>query len=279
MRKQFKWKNVWKKRKQKFFKLYKKLSDYLKKNKLKWFFLIWFISISFIFFVVLKLTIFHPQYTISTVSFSQQNIDDFDDFEMYTYFQNSILNQNYFTTKYLNIKSIFRDVRSNYPLLKDVNIILNWQNSVFVEFEFHEPTFFFVLDDRNIIYYWGNFFDLFSWSSIWSEMFKIELPSYLYDIYDFEWFFFKVDPATLRFQLDEIIKFIWLPYIKNIKYIPWASRIVLVDTSDTILYFNNLRSISDQLNKYYTLLNNYVWYWDVWEIDLWSNDDIIVKSR
>lgn len=258
-------------------KLYKNFYKKIKKNRLK-ISIIFFLVISFIASIlVIRFTIFHQDYTILSINYNEEDFSDYSDLTLYTWMPDLISNKNYFKSKYIDYSSIIDEIRKDHPIVRSFDMSMVWVNTVYIDFDFYDPDFVFYNWDYNA-YYWDSIFELWTWSKLLSWANIVNLPDYHSDLDSFNGIFYKVSAELFTFQTNEIFNFFWEDNIDEIKYIPWASRLIVFKSSWLEINFNLLESVADQLERYYLVNNSYPDYSSIKEIDLWSSNDIIITK-
>ncbi|MBS8122435.1 hypothetical protein VAMP_18n248 [Candidatus Vampirococcus lugosii] len=273
-------KRFWKREKNLFKKKLRYINIFLNKNKKKYFFLFFFIIFSFILYVSLQYTILSDDYEIKEIRFLEKNINDYPNKDMFSKIQSGIIGENYYIFKYLKKGNYEKQILDEFNILKsfDINHIGNGVailNVNYVDFDF-----IFTNDNSYIASFGENMFSLYSGSSLISENNKIKIPNYIKKSHMDKSFFYKVNSNLLKSQIEDIKNIVGEENIDYIKYIPGASRTIVYQNNGPDLYFNNLVDISLQLKKYRGIVaSSLVNYKSLLEIDLGSNNDVIIKNK
>jgi hypothetical protein len=117
-----------------------------------------------------------------------------------------------------------------------------------------------------------------SWHLLWSKSLKIHLPLYMSWI-QWTWLngiFAHIGPLTLLSQVSTIKSNI--PNIDKISYIPWWKKII-IHKKNNMIYFDMMKPLNEQILKLQLLEKNYSLFHLITEIDLWSNEHIIIKQN
>lgn len=255
--------------------------------------------------LILSKTFFSNENKISKVNFLPENIEKFDDAGLYKKIEKEIMWKNIFLMKYLNSKSLLKNIQSDYNIVKDIKLNSDKEkrNNITVEIQFKDLSFLFNDGARNIWVLDDKFYILTKNTTFLSGSIKIYLPNYTQEIDEFTGFFYKIPEKKLKMQIKEIKDFFGEDNIAKIKYIPWWTRTLIELKEDSIstweqkklknlaendlwfgkkIFFNNSKDISKQLNLYLLTKQEIeksipnTKFNQIEEIDLWWLDYVII---
>lgn len=229
---------------------------------------------------VLNKTIFLPKYHITKVNFSEDTLAVDNNPYLFKDIKQNLIGKNYFIVSKFKKKTIELEIKDKYKTVKNIDIFFVTDNNIWVDISFHKPNIIF---QSELGYLWSKnwmLFEIFSWSTYlsWAEI--IHLPEYFNykNETELEWFFYLTKEKDLTFQIAEIKDFIGKDKIEKITYLPWWWKTILNLVNKKNIYFDNTKSISEQIEKLVSLQKNYSEYETIKEIDLWSMDNIIIKQ-
>lgn len=127
-------------------------------------------------FLLLKYTLFVPEYTITKVDYSLSNVKIYDDPYLYKAISTLIKWENYRVVQW-NEDSILKQLQITYPFVQSFTVTYKWPGTVFVKLSFEEP--------KLIVYQWNlryavyneQFFQLLSGNNLGSGALSLELFS------------------------------------------------------------------------------------------------------
>lgn len=260
------------------FKKQRKSSKFFPKNKKFIYWTLWVIFFIFVIYVTLIKTFLSPVHTINSIWYSKETVETFEDPQLYKSIKQFVIGKNYFTLKWFEFNTFIEETKQDYAIINTINLEKSWIDKVIVDIDFKTPSLIFNDWKRYLWSFDWNFFDVYSGSWMLSGQNIINLPEYNSIIQDFYGFYHRVPENKLKLQIDELVSFFWKENIREIDYLPWWSKTILVLKEWKSIMLNNLKNFWDQLNKFYILKNNYPEFDLITEFDLWSNDDIIVKQ-
>lgn len=229
---------------------------------------------------VVNKTIFLPKYNITQVNFSEKTLEVDNNPYLFKDIKQYLIGKNYFIVSKFKKGSIESEIKEKYKTVKNLDIFFVSDNNIWVDITFSKPNIIFqsnigYLGSKNWVLY-----EIFSWSILlsWAEF--IHLPEYFNykNESELEWFFYLTKEKDLTFQIAEIKDFIGKDKIEKITYLPWWWKTILNLVNKKNIYFDNTKSITDQIDKLVSLQKNYTEYETITEIDLWSMDNIIIKQ-
>lgn len=229
---------------------------------------------------VLNKTIFLPKYYINQVNFSENTLAIDNNPYLFKDIKQSLIGKNYFFVSKFKKSSIESSIKEKYNTVKKMDIFFVSDNNIWVDIDFYKPSLIFqsnlgYLGSKNWVLY-----EIYSWSLLLSWVEFINLPEYFdyKNESELEWFFYLTKEKDLAFQMAEIKDFIGKDKIEKITYLPWWWKTILNLVNKKNIYFDNTKSISEQIEKLVSLQKNYSDYEKIVEIDLWSMDNIIIKQ-
>lgn len=243
---------------------------------------IWFAMFFLIFvygtILVLKKTIFSPKYIIKDVQYAQQSIDKIDDPYLYNTISSELENKNFYMYKFFHQNKLIKLVHSQFPLVKDIKIHYQGYNEVAVEVDFFDPQILFIYWQQRFWLYNDYVFNLYTWNTLGSESYKVKLPEYIGQIENLDWMFFELDATTFTSQIAMIYEY--FPKLQDLLYLPGAQRTKVYFKNWLIVYFNNFKSIEEQLIHFEQLYKYYEDFEKISIIDLGSlsDDNVIIKK-
>lgn len=270
--------NSWKKFKAILNKKLKYLKIFIKKNSKLTYIFIWILLFFISIWIFLDKTFLSLKHNLKIIDFAQQSIDAYDEPKLYKQIKKDLVWKNYFILKLFEMKDIIENLKKDYPIIDDISLVKVTTNHIMVNIKFIDPNIIFY-DKSRIL--WSKdefFFEIYTWSSLlkWRKM--IDIPTHTNKYDDMDWFYYMVPEKKLKLQFDEVISFLWINNIVNIEYLPWWSKTIITLNKWQKIFFDNIKPITDQLNKYYIISLNYPEFDKLKEIDLWSSNDIIIKE-
>jgi len=227
---------------------------------------------------VLKITIFAPEYLIKEVQYAKTSVDSYDDPYLYDAISNLLKDENYYVLRYLRRKKIINQIKTEFPMVKDLIFGHNGYNSAVVEVFFYDPQILFLYENQKFALYNDYLFNLYTGNNLGSGAYKVILPEYLWKIDNIDGIFYKIDENTLKLQVQLLYDF--FPNMLDLIYLPGAKRFIVDLQNGIRLYLNNYRDIETQLKRYKELEKYYENFSDIKSIDLWSlsEDKVIIKK-
>lgn len=255
-------------------KIFKKI-EVLKQKKIIWL-IIWAILLIIWINILIQKTVYKAENLINEISFTKKNMEEYDNPYLYRDIQEELEWKNYYHYKLFKLKDFEEQLKEKYFVIKELKIQKTKNLKYLIDISFIKPDI--ILQDwvRNIWMIDWNFFDIYEWNNIWSWVNSILIPEYTQSLKTLDWFFNKINKEEFLLQINTInIFFEW--NINSIKYLPGWSK-TLVNTLDgKKIYFNNIKPLSEQLEKLYIYQSDKNLYEKYKEIDLGSLDEVIVK--
>jgi hypothetical protein len=225
-------------------------------------------------FLLLKYTIFVPEYRISKVDYALSSVQLYDDPYLYKTISSLIKGENIYMIS-MNTDTILETVQEQYPFVQDVIIIYKAPKTVLVKLVFSLPDLILLHENKKFGVYKQQIFELLSWNT--SGVVNLEILSFnsggaLTGL------FFVQSSSDL---LDDIrlIKE-WFPDIARLAYLPGGHRMLVYLSKNRKVYINTAIDIQPQIINYQLLKKYYSEFLYLKEIDLGSleSDKVIVRK-
>lgn len=240
-----------------------------------WVLFFWLLSIYWIF-LLLKYTIFVPEYRIHQVDYAQSSVDNYDNPYLYKTISSLIKGENVYVLSW-NFSKILSTVQEKYPFVQDIIIVYKQPNTVLVKLLFDSPDLVLRYNGLKIGVYNESLFELFSGNSLGSGTIWLDVLSFSSGLY-LTWIFYQ---QSAKKTLDDVLMIKqWLTGIASISYLPWAHRMIVYLGNGQKVYVNNAIDIQPQIANYQLLKKYYSDFNLLKEIDLWSleKDKVIVRK-
>jgi len=90
-------------------------------------------------FFIINNTIFKPENYIEQITYSKASVDNYDDPYLYKKISDLIKYENYFVVSKFRKSDIINQIKSEFPLVKDLEIIQPAKFTASVRVDFYEP--------------------------------------------------------------------------------------------------------------------------------------------
>ncbi|AHB41365.1 hypothetical protein P148_SR1C00001G0574 [candidate division SR1 bacterium RAAC1_SR1_1] len=256
----------------------KKAGGYLRKIPVLYFWIFFGILVFFYGgFLLLKYTIFVPEYRIGKIDYARSSAQIYDDPYLYKSISSLIKGENFYLISW-NTKTIIQTIKKEYPFVQDIIIVYKAPKTVLVKVLFSPPELIMLHENKKFGVYKEHLFELFSGNSLGnSGVVKLEVLSFnsggaLTGI------FFLQPTADLMDDI-QLIKEAF-PDIQKLSYLPGGHRMIVHLGNNKKIYINNAIPIQPQIINYQLLKKYYSEFELLKEIDLGSleSDKIIVKK-
>ncbi len=271
-----------KKKRKKTFKSIKKRHTTVKKNinfkKIFFVFwiIIWLILFFYWIFFVLKSTILQEKYYIHKVKVDIESIKKYDDSYLYDKIRKKIIWKNYYVIKYKHKKNIEKNIKKNYPIVKNIDFFMSTGNTLLTTVNFYDIDLIIKTKKNKFWLFWDFWFKIYTWNTIGSWCFQVDLPIYVWNINWLTGLFIET-PANNFIEYTNQIKNLFSDELKRLIYFPWAKRFLVETTDKKNIFFNTEKNINNQFKNLHNLKKFYEKYNKIHEIDLWSlNDNKII---
>lgn len=236
------------------------------------------IIFSYWIFFIIKNTFFKKENYIQNISYSKESVDKFDDPYLYSEISKSLKGENYYVVSKLKRKLFLNQIKSNFPMVKNMKIVKSGPYSVAIWIDFYEPEIVIKLWDRRFAVMWDYNFEIFSGNTIWEDVFYAELPQYASGIDSLYWLFHEISQNQFIHDMHFFAEA--FPDYDRIVYLPGSSMTVVILKSWLRIYVNNQNSLEWQIENYNLIKQYYKDFDSLKTIDLWSLqwDKIIVNK-
>ncbi len=218
-----------------------------------WVFILIVIFVYWLFFIINN-TILKPENYIENITYSKASVENYDDPYLYKKISELIKYENYFVVSKFRKSNIVEQIKSEFPLVKDIEIIQPQKFTASVKVEFYDPEIIVRLWNRKFGVLWKYNFEIFSWNKIWNWVFSVEIPQYTSWIDSLHWIFFEIPQPKFIYDMEMIAQ--WFPWYKRLVYLPWSSMTVVFVWENKRVYLNNKNSLTWQITNY-NLLQKY----------------------
>lgn len=241
-----------------------------------WIALIVIIFIYWIFFIINN-TLLKPDNYIKNIYYGKYSVDMYDNPYLYQKIGDLIRWENVHIVSWLKRKSILSQIKDEFIMVKNINIVQPEKYWASVQLEFYEPEIVIKLWDQKFGVIWDKDFEIFSWNLIWQDTFFVELPQYASWITSLYGLFHEIPQKQFISDMHQIADF--FQEYDRIVYLPWASMTAVFLPWNKRIYINNQNSLQDQFKNYEDLQSYYDWFSSLKIIDLWSlnGEKIIVQ--
>ncbi len=229
-------------------------------------------------FFIINNTIFKPENYIEQITYSKTSVDNYDDPYLYRRISELIKYENYFVVSKFRKWDIVKKIKTEFPLVKSIDIIQPEKYTASVKIDFYEPEIVIKLWERKFWVVGDYNFEIYSGNNIWKNIFSVEIPQYASGIDSLHWLFFEIPEDKFIYDMDIIAQ--GFPWYKRIVYLPWSSMTVVFVSDDKRVYLNNKNSLTWQISNYDLLKKHYDQADWLRVIDLWALewDKIIVRQ-
>lgn len=256
----------------------KKAWSYIRKIPVLYFWIFFGILIFFYGgFLLLKNTIFVPEYRISKIDYALSSIETYDDPYLYKSISSLIKGENMYLLDW-NTETIVQTIQQQYPFVEDVIIVYKAPSTVLVKVLFSTPELILRHEDKKFGVYENALFQLFSWNTLWSSgVVNLEVLSF-YSGWALTGIFFLQSPVDLIDDIRLIKE--GFPDIQKLSYLPGWHRMIVHLWNNQQIYINNAIPIQPQIINYQLLKKYYSEFPLLKEIDLGSleSDKVIVRK-
>ncbi|HKL43672.1 MAG TPA: hypothetical protein VJ892_00135 [Candidatus Absconditabacterales bacterium] len=222
---------------------------------IKWFWIFILIVIfSYGLFFIINNTIFKPENYIEQITYSKASVDNYDDPYLYKKISDLIKYENYFVVSKFRKSDIINQIKSEFPLVKDLEIIQPAKFTASVRVDFYEPDIVVRLGDRKFGVFGRYNFEIFSGNKIGNGIFSVEIPQYTTGIDNLHGMFFEIPQDKFIFDMETIAQ--GFPGYKRLVYLPGSSMTVVFVSNNKRVYLNNKNSLTGQITNY-NLLQKY----------------------
>lgn len=236
------------------------------------------IIFSYWIFFVIKNTFFKKENYIQNISYSKESVEKYDDPYLYSEVSKSLKWENYYVVSKLKKKSFLKKIQTKFPMVKNVKIVKSGPYSVAIWFDFYVPDIIIKLWDRRFAIMWNYNFEIYSWNTIWEDIFYAELPQYASGIDSLYWLFHEISQEQFIHDMTYFAEN--FPNYQRIVYLPGSFMTVVILDSWQRIYINNQNSLAAQIENYNLIKQYYSDFNSLRIIDLWSLqwDKIIVTK-
>ncbi len=256
----------------------KKAWSYIRKIPVLYFWIFFGVLVFFYgWFLLLKYTIFVPEYRIAKIDYALSSVETYDDPYLYKKISSLLLWENLYLIS-RNSHKIIETVKSEYPFIDDVVITYKAPYTLFVKVLFSQPELILKYEEKKFWIYKWYLFELFSGNSLGqSGVIGLEVLSFT-SWWALTWFFFLQSSDELLDDIHLIKE--WFPEIQGLSYIPGGHRMIVSLGNNKKVYINNAIPIQPQIINYQLLKRYYSDFNLLKEIDLGSleSDKVIVRK-
>lgn len=234
------------------------------------------ILLCYSFFLLLKYTLFVPEYIISKVDYALANVQDYDDPYFYKSVSTLLKGENYRLVE-LNHSSVLSQIQAKYPFVSDYSLTYKGPNKVFFKAYFNEPKLIVFNGNLRYAVYGNSFFQFFSGNRLWSGALRVELFPVSSGM-TFTGLFYKKSFDSFISDMNTIQSS--FPTAKYFVYLVGGQRIIVWLPKDREVYINLLVDVLLQVQNYQYLKQYYTDFTKLKVVDLWSIeiDKVIVRK-
>jgi len=168
-------------------------------------------------------------------------------------------------------------IKNQFPLIDTIQVAQTDQNNtVYVEIQYHEPELIITDQTSTWLAYKNQTYLIKPADTIQENILTLRIPTWIQEIQDLEWLFYHIHSKTLVRIIGNISEILDGKDISDILYIPWGQKLH-ISYKDKLILFHLDKSLDAQLAKLSDLKQYYSDFAQVTRLDLWSNNDIIVK--
>lgn len=256
----------------------KKAWWYIRKIPVLYFWIFFGILVFFYgWFLLLKYTIFVPEYRIGKIDYALTSVQTYDDPYLYKSISSLIKGENFYLISW-NTETIIETIKKEYPFVQDIIIVYKAPHTVLVKVLFSDPELILLHENKKFGVYQENLFELFSGNSLWnSGVVNLEILSFNSGGALTGLFFLE---STTELMDDIRLIKEGFPDIARLSYLPWWHRMIVHLGNNKQIYINNAIDIKPQIINYQLLKKYYSDFGLLKEIDLGSleSDKIIVRK-
>lgn len=237
----------------------------------------WMFALIYGVFLLLKYTLFVPEYVIKKVDYSLSSVQQYDNPYLYKQISTLIKWENYYVVHWNNWK-ILSQVQVVFPFVTDVIITYKSSNKVFVKVLFDQPQLVMRSEGLKFWVYQDHVFQIFSGNTLGSGTMGMDVLSFTSWLQFLTGIFYQQSAENLIENLFLLKQ--WFPKIQGFVYLPGGQRTIVVLPGDKKVYINNVLDIQQQIKNYQLLQKYYPDFNTLKEIDLGSleSDKVIVNK-
>ncbi|HCY21154.1 TPA: hypothetical protein DIC40_04860 [Patescibacteria group bacterium] len=112
-------------------------------------------------FLLLKYTIFVPEYRIGKIDYARSSAQIYDDPYLYKSISSLIKGENFYLISW-NTKTIIQTIKKEYPFVQDIIIVYKAPKTVLVKVLFSPPELIMLHENKKFGVYKEHLFELFS---------------------------------------------------------------------------------------------------------------------
>lgn len=233
---------------------------------------IWIVFIGAIFlywiFFIINNTLLKPENYIQNISYWKYSVQMYDNPELYKKIGDIIRWENYYAVSKMKKRDILKQIKSDFVMVKDIEITQPQKYGAAVQFEFIEPEIVVNVWDKKFGIIWDSDFEIFSGNELWKDVFSVDLPQYASGINSLYWLFFEIPKDKFIYDMHVLAE--WFSGYNRVVYLPWSSMTAVILSNWQRIYVNNQNSITWQIENYMNLMKFYDKASSLKIIDLWS---------
>src|SRR5690606_9209700 len=97
---------------------------------------------------------------------------------LYKAITEEMISKNYYLMKWYQLDDIRSDIRTNFPIVKNIIVERAVDHEIYIQIDFHTPTIQFQTPNQYIAVYNKQLFPLVSGNTLGQDVLTVQLPAY-----------------------------------------------------------------------------------------------------
>ncbi len=269
----------WKSKKKEITKIRKRKKQRIRKSisPTNWGLIFWVPILTGIWRLITSRFLTNPENIIQQVIIDEESLIIYDSQEIQEWITQYFSGMNRSTYTYTKQGDFESTIKEQFPIIQDIQITKPKQkNTILAQIIFNSADLALTHDGSTWIASDNQAYKVQASDSIQEWLTRIRLPSRETWYESLEGIFYHIHSSTLVTVINNIFDIIDAKDIKDIEYFAGGQKLHLT-YKDKLILFHLDKSIDSQLAKLLDLTQYYNDFNAVTRLDLWSNNDIIVK--
>ncbi len=261
----------------------KKIRKRAKKNPFqkvprRWRLLLWILPIIILLWgYIYKNILTNPDHIVKNVIISEESKAVYDSKEIENWIISYFSWVNFQTYSYTKQWEFNTYIKKEFPIIDTITISkTDKKNTIFSSIQYHIPEFILWNKNNQRVVRQNKAYPILAADSIKEWLMQLRLPADSDELTNLDGLFYHIHSDTLLKIINNITDIVEWKDISDIEYIPWWQKLHITYKWKLILFHLD-KSLDSQLAKLLDLKQYYSDFNAVSRLDLWSNNDIIVK--